>query len=172
MSIEILVRPETPGDFAAVRALHTAAFGQPDEAQIVDLVRDSTTPTLSLVAEVDGEVAGHVLFSPVEVQSGSPSLQACGMGPVGVAPLHQRRGIGTQLIEDGLRQCPGLGWNATFVLGDPRYYSRFGFALAAPLGLHFVGPQFDTAFQCRELRSGALEGSSGLVQYHAAFGDA
>jgi putative acetyltransferase len=88
---------------------------------------------------------------------------------VGVHPHAQRQGVGTALIRAGLRRCSAMGWQAVFLVGDPAYYSRFGFVLAAPMGLRYQSQAFDSAFQVLELTPGALAGCRGLVLYHEAF---
>ncbi len=88
---------------------------------------------------------------------------------MGVLPELQRRGIGSALVREGLHQCVDLGWHAVFLLGDPAYYSRFGFVLAAPLGVRYRHESFDPAFQVRELAPGALQGCAGWAHYHEAF---
>ncbi|HJQ85697.1 MAG TPA: N-acetyltransferase [Candidatus Binatia bacterium] len=164
----IRVRPERPADVAAVDAIHRAAFVRADEARIVAELRRGHVEFLSLVAELDGAVAGHVAFSAVRID-GPPAPPAAGLGPLAVRPDVQRRGIGSALVHAGLAACPGNGWRLVFVLGEPAYYSRFGFTLAAPLGLRYESEAFDRGFQVRELAPGALAGCRGLVRYADAF---
>lgn len=164
MNVEI--RLETDADRAAVRAIVTAAFGQSGEADLVDQLRAGSEPCLMLVAELDGEVAGHVCFSPVRVGG----REFAGLAPVAVAPDVQRRGIGSALIRAGLERCLERGWAAVFLVGDPAYYSRFGFALATPRGFSYGEPYFDRHLQVVELREGALRGLAGRVLFNPAFG--
>jgi putative acetyltransferase len=165
---EFRVRPEAAADRERVFAVQSAAFGRPNEARLVDALREAAHPQLSLVAEAAGRVVGHVFFSPVSVGArGAPA--ASGLAPVGVDPAHQGLGIGSALIREGLRRCPSLGWQAVFLVGNPRYYARFGFVPAAPAGLRYLGEAFDPVFQVIELAPGALAGASGLVAFHDAF---
>ncbi len=159
-------RFEVDGDRAAVRDIVTAAFGQPDEADLVDQLRAGSEPCLMLVAELDGRIAGHICFSPVRVAG----AEFGGLAPVAVAPDVQRRGVGSALIRAGLESCLDLGWPAVFLVGDPAYYSRFGFVLAAPLGFGYGEPYFDRHLQVVELREGALQGLAGRVLFSPAFG--
>lgn len=162
------IRAERPSDRERVFEIQAAAFGQLDEAKLVDALRARARPQLSLVAESEGEIVGHVFFSPVSVESrGAPPV--AGLAPVGVDPRRQRAGIGSALVREGLRQCPGHGWRAVFLVGDPGYYSRFGFALAEPLGFRYGNPLFDSALQVTELFRGALQGHVGPVHFHPAF---
>jgi len=160
------VRDERPGDVAAVRAVVTDAFGRPDEAHLVDLLRAAGKATVSLVAERDCRVVGHVLFSPV-VLDGAPA--AAGLAPLAVLPAAQRQGIGAALVRLGLARCRAAGHGYVVVLGDPAYYGRFGFVAAERFGL---GCEYDVtpgAFQVLELAPGALAGHSGVVRYGAEF---
>jgi putative acetyltransferase len=163
------IREEAPSDRLTVHEVQEAAFGRPDEADIVDRVRASASPHLSLVAEMRGRVVGHIFFSQVSIDGSRPAPPSGGLAPVGVHPSVQGRGAGSALIRAGLRACPEFGWKAVFLVGDPAYYSRFGFVLAAPLGLHYESEAFDSAFQVLELEPGALAGCTGWVRYHEAF---
>ena len=171
MSVE--VRPETPDDVAAIDAVVRAAFGQPDEARLVEALRAGADPQVSLVAVADAAIVGHVFFSPVTVDGtdllGS-DLLGMGLGPLAVAPAHQHRGIGSRLSRDGLNECLLLGAHYAVVLGHPGYYPRFGFTPAANRGLRCAFPAPPEAFMTLELVPGALDGVTGTVLYHPAFG--
>lgn len=162
------VRAERPGDHAAVARVHEAAFGRPEEARLVRVLRAATAPMLSLVAERAGRIAGHVLLTPVAID-GSDGPPSAGLAPLGVLPDEQGRGVGSALVREALRLAPERGWQAVFLLGEPEYYERFGFTLAAPRGLHYESSAFDRGFQVIELVPGALGGRRGRVRYHPAF---
>ena len=134
------VRPEQPGDGAAIRLVHERAFGRPQEADLVDAVRalDGFEPRLSLVAEDGGRIVGHVLFTELAVD-GTTALV---LAPLAVDPAHQGRGVGGKLVRDGLDVAKQLGYPAVLVLGDTAYYPRFGFEPAAP---HGIGSPYDDA---------------------------
>lgn len=149
--------------------MQAAAFGRADEARLVDALRDAVTPLVSLVAEQGGRVIGHVLFSPVAIEGAPDAPACCALGPVGVEPAAQGRGVGAALIRAGLARCRELGFGAAFVLGNPAYYGRFGFGPAAPLGLRYGVDAVEPAFQVQELVPGALEGRRGVVRYAEAF---
>lgn len=166
---ELVVREEIVADHARVDSIVEAAFERPQEAALVRALRESATPQLSLVAVLDGEVVGHVFFSPVTIEGASSSLPVGGLAPLAVDPSVQRRGAGSALVRAGLEACDALGWQAVFLLGDPAYYSRFGFELAAPRGFHYESEVFDAGFQVKEVVPGALAGHSGWVRYHEAF---
>jgi putative acetyltransferase len=165
----IEIRPETPADHEGVFAIQAAAFGRPNEARLVALLRTSVNPQLSLVAELEGRLAGHVFFSPLRIEGTGTAPPVGGLAPVAVEPALQRRGVGSALIREGLARAAALGWRAIFLVGNPDYYSRFGFVPAAPLGLRYRSAAFDRAFQVIELEPGALRGCAGLVHYPEAF---
>ena len=161
------VRPERPDDAPAVRRIHEAAFLQPDEADLVDALRRGAD-YIGLVAERDGAVVGHIAFSPMTFDA-RPDLRVSGLAPMAVLPEHQRGGVGSALVRDGLAACQRAGVDAVFVLGHPIYYPRFGFTPAADRGIASTYDVPREAFRVTELRAGALHGVSGIVRYHAAF---
>jgi putative acetyltransferase len=166
----IIIREEAPEDRQAVRRVNELAFGRTQEAELVEALRESAHPHLSLVAELDGQVVGHIFFSPVTIEDGASAYGAFGLGPMAVLPEHQRRGVGSQLVRRGLEECLLRGFEVMVVLGHPEYYPRFGFEPAKAKGLTCEFPVPDEVFMVKELRAGALEGLRGLVKYHPEFG--
>ena len=163
------IRLERPGDATAVRSVNEQAFGQPDEADLVDALRASGATFLSLVAESDGETIGHILFSPVTLQGEGGAFNAVGLGPLAVLPEHQGCGIGSQLVEAGLEACRQAGNHVVFVLGHREYYPRFGFVPTRPLGIRCEFDVPEEAFMVTELSEGALAGRTGIVKYRPEF---
>lgn len=159
----MVIRDVVPADLPAIHAVVAAAFGQADEALLVDRLRADGDALVELVAEADGEIVGHVLFSPL----GIGDLGGAALAPLAIAPAHQRCGLGGALTRAGLDRCRQLGVPAVVVLGHPGYYPRFGFdaALAAPLAAPFSGP----SLMAIELRPDALVGG-GALRYAPAFG--
>jgi len=162
-----LIRPERPADVAAVHALNAAAFGRAVEAEAVDAVRADGAARISLVAELAGEVVGHVMFSPVTLDGAASPL--LGLAPLAVAPAHQRRGIGGRLVEAGLAACRAAGAPGVVLAGHTDYYPRFGFVPAPPRGLQLRGYPDCEAFFVIELAPGALAGLAGEIAFHPAF---
>lgn len=156
------IRAENAADRAAIFALTEAAFKQHDEAKLVDALRASGDSVISLVAEDAGEIVGHVLFSKLV----SPA-RCLGLAPISVAPARQGQGIGAALINHALEMAARDGWRAVFVLGDPAYYTRFGFGVEA--AAKFSSPYPKEYLMARDLAPGALAKLSGALDYARAF---
>jgi putative acetyltransferase len=166
----IMVRPEKPADYAAVYQVVSAAFGQRDEADLVEKLR-AVQPQVSLVAEIGGVLVGHIFLSPVTVEAPGQTFVAMGLAPMAVRPESQRQGVGTELIRAGLEECRKLGQMIVFVLGHAGYYPRFGFVTARQHGFSCEYPVPEEHFMVAELQAGALAGRSGLVKYGPAFAE-
>jgi putative acetyltransferase len=166
---ELLIRPEGPGDHAAVRRVNELAFSGPDEASLVDALRAAGAVTLSLVAETEGDIVGHILFSPVTIDTSAGTSAAVGLAPMAVLPERQGMGIGSRLVREGLAELGRRGHAAVIVLGHPAYYPRFGFEPASRFGLRWERECPDEAFMARELLPGALAGPGGVVCYRPEF---
>lgn len=164
------IRPETSEDRDTVFAINASAFETPAEARLVDALRDQASPHISLVAEVEGEVVGHIMFSPVTL-SGHPELKAIGLAPMSVTPSRQRTGIGSALVRAGLEECKALGFTAVVVLGHPNYYPRFGFVPSTRFGIDSEYDVPEEVFMAMEFQPDALKDMSGRISYHPAFGE-
>jgi len=147
------------------------AFGTPTEANLVELLRAQTSPLVSLVADNDGSIVGHILFSPV-ILSDDRGIVIMGLAPMAVVPAFQRRGIGSALVLAGLEACRHVGVDAVVVLGHAAFYPRFGFVPASRFGITSEYTVPDDVFMALELRPGILSGRTGQVRYHPAFNDA
>lgn len=163
---DFTLRDEASGDAEAIAALTRAAFehhphSRQTEAFIVAALRRDGALTLSLVAEVDGRVVGHVAFSPVRVSDGSAGWY--GLGPVSVAPELQRQGIGSALIRQGLQRLRALGAQGCVLVGEPGYYGRFGFRADPALQLPGVPAEYFMSLPWSAARAG------GTVAFHPAF---
>jgi putative acetyltransferase len=163
--IVLTVRDEQPADLAAIRAVNDAAFDQPLEGRIVDALRAHGAARLSLVAEVEGRVVGHILFSPVT----SASAEGLGLGPMAVTPDWQRRGVGGALIEAALARLRAAGCPFVVVLGHHEYYTRFGFVPASRHGLRCEWDVPDEAFMVYVVDAAATAAASGLIRYRPEF---
>lgn len=165
------VRHESPSDGAPIAAIYQAAFGRADEGRIVERIRRQCPEALSLVASEGERVVGHLLFSPVTIRSnGGDTLSGFGLGPMAVVPARQRRGIGSMLVGQGLRELAGRGCPYVVVLGHPAYYPRFGFESASRHGLICQWPGVpDEAFMIFVIDPPVIEGLKGQVVYRPEF---
>jgi putative acetyltransferase len=161
------VRAEQAADIPQIHALNCSAFESPAEAGIVDALRGQPD-VISLVAEEDGTIVGHIMFSPVRLV-GADDVQAMALAPMAVAPARQRAGIGSALVRDGLARCRQQGAEALFVVGHPEYYPRFGFSLASGFGITCEFDVPDEVFMALELAPRALQGKTGQVFFNEAF---
>ena len=165
-----VIRKERASDHAAIFNITAAAFGQQAEAQLIEALRERASPVVSLVAELDDAIVGHILFTPVEL-SDAPDLPLFGLAPMAVAPAQQRRGIGSALVRAGLDACRDRNAAGIVVLGHPEYYPRFGFRPSTEFGIRSEYDVPDEVFMVQELVPGSLSDRGGVVRYHAAFGD-
>jgi putative acetyltransferase len=161
------VRPESTDDPEQIHSVHRMAFGQRDEAQLVDDLREGGHSVLSLVALVDDCIVGHVLFSPIRIVGEQREIDGLALAPVAVLPDYQGQGIGSALIRAGLSMAREQGHHIVIVLGEPAYYRRFGFR--PELTKHLSAPYAGEAFMALELLEGALHGVSGDVVYSPPF---
>ena len=163
------IRTELPEDATAIHKLNAAAFGRGDEAALVDALRAVKALTLSLVAIEEGRIVGHIAFSPVTIGSEHRTMNAVGLGPMAVAPERQQSGIGTQLVETGMAELRKLGHTVVVVLGNPEFYSRFGFVSARHFCIHWEIEVPDDVFMIKELSEHALQGITGVAKYRPEF---
>jgi putative acetyltransferase len=164
-----LVRPEEERDQLAIYAITAAAFDGAPEADLIDRLRQVADPFISLVAEVDGRVVGHILFTPVSITGTEETSMEMGLAPMAVAPGLQRRGIGSALVERGLVACREAGHDIVVVLGHPEYYPRFGFERASTHGIRWEAEVPDEVFMVLELTPETLASRTGVVRYHPEF---
>lgn len=164
-----IIHPETPSDIPAIDQVNRLAFGRENEARLVNQLRDANAIVLSLVAEQDRRIIGHILFSPVTISDDDAEWQAVGLGPMAVLPEFQKQGVGSALIRAGLGQLKTLGHDVVIVLGHPEYYPRFGFQPSQPFGIRWKIDVPAEVFMVAELTPGALRGRCGVVRYHPAF---
>jgi putative acetyltransferase len=167
----VILRREHPGDRDAMFAVHAAAFARPDadvapEAVLVDDLRDAgdIVAGLSIVALVAEQVVGHVVCSRARVDD----VAVLGLGPLGVLPAHQRRGVGSALVHGVLAAADALDEPVVVLLGDPGYYRRFGFEPAVPLGVVPPVPEWEPYWQLRRLRAWG-DGVRGAFRYAPGF---
>ncbi|PWT82156.1 MAG: GNAT family N-acetyltransferase [Blastocatellia bacterium] len=162
------IRSEQQADVSGIRAVNLAAFETRAETDLVDALREQAAPLISLVAEDDAAIVGHILFSPVTLD-GHPEILLMGLAPMAVTPTRQRQGIGSALVRAGLDAGRRTGVHAVVVVGHATYYPRFGFVPASQFGLSCEYEVPDDVFMATELDPGVLSGRSGMIHYHPAF---
>jgi len=169
----IFIREENAKDIEQIKIINEQAFGQPAEANIVDMLRKSCPDLLSLVALEENEVVGHILFSPAKIIGSPKMVDGMGLAPMAILPGRQCQGIGTYLVKRGIemlrsRCCPFI-----IVLGHPEYYPRFGFERACVHGIACPWEGVpNEAFMILVLDQAAMESVSGVARYRDEFDEA
>ena len=168
MSVEI--RKEQSGDIEIIRTVNDRAFERSEEGQVVDTLRTSCEKFLSLVAFIEGEIVGHILFTPVTIEQSSGTVEGMGLAPMAVLPECQNQGIGSKLVEVGLDIIKQADCPFVIVLGHENYYPRFGFQPASNYGL---ACQWDgvpeEAFMAMILDKIKMKDVSGVAKYRSEF---
>ena len=168
MHASVEIRPERPEDISAIREVNRRAFGGEQEANIVDALRSNGAALLSLVAVLNGQVVGHVLYSPASVGT----VEGAALGPMSVLPDHQRQGIGSALVEAGNRQRKDAGCPFIVVLGHAGFYPRFGFRAASTRAITCGWDVPDEVFMLLVLDERRMQRVSGLAKYRDEFSTA
>jgi putative acetyltransferase len=168
-----VIRDERPDDAAAIRAVLEVAFSQAVEADLVDRLRQTSQERLSLVALSDDRLVGHILFTPVTIETHEGPLVGCGLGPMAVLPEFQRTGIGSALVRAGTERLCRSGCPFVVVVGHSTYYPRFGFV---PASKHGIRCQWngvpDEAFMVHVLQPSIAARLAGLAKYRPEFDEA
>ena len=166
----MIIRQEKPRDINDIHALNKLAFGQPQEANIIDKLRINCDNLLSLVAIENEKVVGHILFSPVEIEGQHGIIRGMGLAPMAVLPEMQHKGIGTQLVKSGIENLRKMQCPFVIVLGHPEYYPRFGFERASLYGIKCQWEGIpDDAFMILWLDKSKMSRVSGLAKYRDEF---
>ena len=173
MTQQVIIRGETPGDYEPIAVVNRRAFGRDEEGLLIEKIRgsDGFDPSLSLVAKIEGDVVGHILFSPIHIETLSGDVPALALAPMAVLPDFQNRGIGSRLVRTGLETSRQTGHAVVVVLGHPDYYPRFGFQQASQFGVRSPFDVPDDVFMVQGLIPGALDAVSGVVRYPSPFDD-
>jgi putative acetyltransferase len=167
------IRREEPEDIRQIYSVNEQAFDGPAEARIVDALREKCPDTLSLVAEDEGEIVGHIFFSPVSIEWSGTVIKGMGLAPMAVRPDRQRQGIGSRLVRTGLEILEEQGCTYIIVLGHPVFYPRFGFESASKYNLtcQWEGVP-DEAFMIVVNDPSSLLGVKGVARYRDEFNEA
>lgn len=171
--MKVYIRQENKDDFSEVYEVNKLAFGRGNEARLVELLRKTTAfiPELSLAAVLDNKIAGYILFTKIQIVSGSKGItESLALAPMAVRPEFQNNGIGGQLIKHGLEKAKELQYKSVIVSGHKNYYPKFGFEPAMKWN---IKSSFNISgkgnFMGIELIADALKNANGLVKYPEAF---
>ncbi|MBN1436090.1 MAG: N-acetyltransferase [Sedimentisphaerales bacterium] len=165
----VTIRHETREDIDGIRAVNEAAFDTNAEAQLVDNLRQSNANVISLVAEQDQQIVGHILFTRVTIEPDNSSFNALALAPLSVLPQYQNQAIGSALVRKGLQIAQKAGYSNVIVLGHPAYYKRFGFVPAEKYQIHCPYQVPPETFMVKPLIPNALDDITGMVLYHPLF---
>jgi putative acetyltransferase len=167
------IRKEFPQDIGDICIINEKAFGQIQEADIVDKLRANCDRLLSLVALQDEKIIGHTLFSPVTIEGHPGILKGMGLAPMAVLPEFQRQGVGSELVKAGIEMLKKSACPFIIVLGHPEYYPRFGFE---PASRYRIRSQWedvpDNAFMILWLDKTVMDPASGVAKYRDEFNEA
>ncbi len=171
--MNVTVRQEKDQDYRDITQVHDLGFGQKNEGELILRLRKTKKfiPELSLVAENEGRIVGHILFYPIEIKGEGQVSPSLALAPMAVLPDYQKKGIGGQLVREGLKRARDLGFRSVIVLGHAAYYPRFGFE---PAGRWNIRPPFevpDDVFMALELVQDGLKGIRGTVEYPPEFNE-
>ena len=169
--MKIVLRQEKAENYSSIKKVNDLAFGQPDEGILVDKLRKNPAfiKELSLVAELNGEIIGHILFFPIWIEEGQNRFRSLALAPMSVLPGFQNKGIGGQLVIKGLESSRNLGFKSVIVLGHSAYYPKFGFVVASRYEIKSPFDVPDEVFMAIELEPDGLKGVSGIVEYPKEF---
>ncbi len=169
----IEVRKENSNDYEAVRIVNNLAFGQHEEGNVVDKIREACEEIISLVAVESDKIVGHILFSPATIEKDGQTFTGMGLAPMAVLPDYQKQGIGSLLVNDGIKRVKQLNFPFVIVLGHPEYYPKFGFERASKFGLKTQWEGIpDEAFMAMILDYEVMRGVKGIAYYRKEFDEA
>lgn len=170
--MNVKIRQENKDDINAVFEVNTLAFKQNNEANLVDLLRQSNTfiPELSIVATLDNKIIGHILFTKIKIVNDDKNeTESLALAPMAVIPAFQQKGIGGQLIKSGLEKAKELGYKSVIVLGHEHYYPKFGFEPTIKWNIKSPYDVPTTVFMALELVTNGLKNTNGIVKYPKEF---
>lgn len=163
------IHEENFADINTIWNINADAFETEAEANLVNALRDSGCTFISLVAETDNIIVGHVLFTPVELTGNKNKLKIMGLAPMAVLHQYQNKGIGSKLVKTGIEHCKSQGYDVVVVLGHPGYYPKFGFVPSVAYGIKSEYEVPDEAFMILELVPDSLKDHRGTIKYHELF---
>lgn len=168
---KIKIRRENKEDNESIHLLNVEAFGQAEEANIVDKLRNNCDTFLSFIAEIDGNIVGHILFTVVTIESDQGVINGMGLAPMAVLPESQKQGIGSNLVLHGLEKLRQIGCSFVVVLGHSEYYPKFGFEPAIRYGIRCEWDVPDEVFMIKVFDELKMNGLSGVAKYRHEFSE-
>ena len=171
--MDIIIRPETEADYEVINSINDKAFRTTEESELIRNLRESEhfVPKLSLVAEKEGHIIGHILFTKTKIEAdNSKEIDVLILAPMSVLPEFQNKGYGSILVGEGLRHAEELKYKAVVVLGHPWFYPKFGFKKASEFGIKANFKYPDEALMALELKDGYLRKASGYLLFTDPFG--
>jgi len=169
----ITIREEQHQDIHAIREVNIQAFGQNQEAHLIDKIRRRCNDLISLVALIKDTIVGHICFSPATIESkAKKTIRGMGLAPMAVLPAYQRQGVGTELVQVGIARVRKKGFPFIIVLGHASYYPRFGFEPASHYRIRCEWDVPDTVFMILLLDESEMRESEGLARYLPEFAEA
>ncbi len=163
------IRQEQPQDIEEIREVNVQAFGQSEEADIIDALRRNCSNLLSLVAIKEDHVVGHILFSPATLDEHNKVVNGMALGPMAVRPDLQRQGIGSDLVQTGIKELKNRRCPFVILLGHSQFYPRFGFESASRRGILCEWEAPEEAFMILVLNEPDMDGVTGLARYRPEF---
>ena len=171
---KISIRSEIPEDYDQITIVNDLAFNGKQEGELIIRLRrrEQFIPELSLVCESNGIISGHILLFPIHIVSGNEKHPTIALGPMSVRPGFQNKGIGSELVKEGLKRAGELGFESVLVLGHPKYYPKFGFRKASKWKIKADFDVPDEALMAIELKKGSLDFGGGIIDYPLEYLDA
>ena len=172
--MNIFIRPEEKSDYSDIKKVNDLAFKQKNEGLMIEKLRDNPKflAELSLVAIVDDEIVGHILFFPVDIKNESKSTKSLSLAPMAVHPDFQNKKIGSLLVKEGLKKAAECGFTSVIIVGHPKYYPKFGFKPASLWNIKLPFEIPDEVFMALELKSDGLKDCKGIVEYPKEYEEA
>jgi putative acetyltransferase len=172
---KVIIRSEIKNDAKQITNVNDFAFDQRNEGKMISALRENKKfiHALSLIAEIDSKIVGHILFFPVNIIAGKNTFEVLSLAPMAVLPEYQRQGIGKKLVIEGLNKSKKRGYKAVIVLGHPDYYPKFRFERASKWNIKLpIEDVPDEASMAIELEEGFLKDKAGLIEYPTEYCDA